>query len=162
MAAALAAGSSPTGSLIAILKNYFWDSNLEAEVLPELDLILKSRRVLRPDFAVMLPDDIKRAAASVPDGADWRYRRVTVPPTLTVETISRGHEDHDRVNKRLWYAEFGVPFFWLMDPADRSLEGLALRDGEYHTAGRAEGDADIALPPFEGLTIPLERVFGTP
>ena len=85
-----------------------------------------------------------------------------VPPTLVVETLSRAHEVHDRETKRAWYAEFGVPYFWLLDPYDRSLEGLALRDGEYHIVGRAEGDAEITLPPFDGLTIPLKRVFGTP
>ena len=162
MAAALARGGGPTGQMIILLGHHLHEAGLGGEVMPELDLLLSPRRVLLPDIAVMLPEDIRAQQGAVPPGTDWRDHRITVPPTLVVETLSRGHESHDRETKAVWYAEFGVPFFWLMDPADRSLEGLALRDGEYHTAGRAEGDAEIALPPFDGLTIPLKKVFGTP
>ena len=161
MAAALARGGGPTGQLIILLGHHLYESTLGGEVMPELDLLLNPRRVLLADIAVMLPEDIRRQQEVVPAADDWRDHRVMVPPTLVVETLSRGHEVHDRETKRVWYAEFGVPYFWLLDPYDRSLEGLALRNGDYYTVGRAEGAAEIALPPFDGLTIPLKRVFGT-
>jgi Uma2 family endonuclease len=81
-------------------------------------------------------------------------------PDLVVEIVSPSSQRYDRVTKLRWYAQRGVPEYWLIDPQARTVERLVLRDGSYViTASLAE---DEALRPetFEGLEIPLARLWG--
>ncbi len=78
-----------------------------------------------------------------------------MPPTLVVEAVSPGHEEHERDPQRRWYAEAGVPNFWILDGYAGSLECLTLADKTYRIdqAGR-EGD-ELRPSLFPGLVIPL-------
>ena len=76
-----------------------------------------------------------------------------------IESVSPGHEAHDRVTKRAWYAEFGVPNYWLLNAFDRSLQCLAL-DGKEYRIDQEGRDADELKPAiFPGLVIPLDALW---
>ncbi len=53
-----------------------------------------------------------------------------------------------------------MPFYWLVDPVERTLEALALRDGLWHDAG-AFDDEDLAarIPPFDAVEIEVALLF---
>ncbi len=65
------------------------------------------------------------SASTSPGG---RHRRGEVPfvshPDIMVEVVSPSPADErrDRVDKMDEYAAFGVPYYWLVDPALGSLE----------------------------------------
>ncbi|MDB5296944.1 MAG: hypothetical protein JWO31_2927 [Phycisphaerales bacterium] len=127
----------------------------------EVDVVIDEPRVLRAD-AVYLDRDAKHrqaAAARAAGRRDPRRTRILVPPTLVIESVSPGHEAHDRRTKRRWYAEFGVPNYWLLDVFDRSLECLVL-DGPAYRQDAAGRDADVVRPAaFPELAIPLAEVW---
>ncbi|NUP11436.1 MAG: Uma2 family endonuclease [Polyangiaceae bacterium] len=54
--------------------------------------------------------------------APWDMAPIDVRPDWICEVLSPSNQAHDRVTKRHLYAEHGVPFYWLVDPAERTLE----------------------------------------
>lgn len=104
------------------------------------------------------------AEVDVPDLAGWRRERmprppsghrVTVVPDWVCEILSPSTESKDRQIKMPIYARFGVSYAWLVDPLRRTLEAYGLRDGDWVEIGRFGGGDQIAVPPFEAVTIDL-------
>jgi Uma2 family endonuclease len=81
-------------------------------------------------------------------------------PDLVVEVVSASSERYDRVTKLRWYAELGVPEYWLANPEARTLERLVLRDGAYSIATSLTDDESFCPDSFEGLTLPLAKLWG--
>lgn len=85
---------------------------------------------------------------------------VTVPPDIAVEILSPGRKDgrRDRVEKFNEYAEFGVRWYWLVDPELRTIEIYELLDGAYRRVlGAADGVVDV--PSCEGLSLDLDALW---
>jgi Uma2 family endonuclease len=80
-------------------------------------------------------------------------------PNLLVEIISPSSRRYDRVTKLRWYAQLGVPEYWLVDPDARTLERLVLRDGAYVIAASLAEDETFRPESFEGLAIPLAKLW---
>jgi Uma2 family endonuclease len=86
----------------------------------------------KPDVTVYLP------GGTVPT----RRGLLRFPPDIAVEVVSPMPSDQrrDRIVKLAEYTVFGVRWYWLLDPAMRSLEVLELRDGVYaHVLGATDG-----------------------
>jgi Uma2 family endonuclease len=148
--------------LCRILEDYTVTHGLGDGVVTEVDLVLNRRRLPIVDAIFLTPDELKRqreAHAKTGRRKALKYGRILIPPTLIIESISLGHEAHDRETKRRWYAEAGVPNYWLLDAQQRSLECLVLTGSEYRTdqVGR---NADVLHPSsFPALEIPLTRLW---
>ena len=80
-------------------------------------------------------------------------------PDLAVEVITPSSIEVDREDKFAQYSEAGVAYYWIVDPATKTLDAWQLVDGNYVEIGRAAGDATIKLPPFPDLEIPLSRLW---
>jgi Uma2 family endonuclease len=80
---------------------------------------------------------------------------------LVVEVISPSSRRYDRVNKLNWYAELGVPEYWILDPGPdaRTLERLVLRERAFVIASSLEGEEIFRPESFEGLEIPLAKLW---
>jgi Uma2 family endonuclease len=63
------------------------------------------------------------------------------------------------VRKRADYAAIGVPEYWLVDPERRALTRFVLRGGDYAVAEAPSGDAVFRPDGFDGLEIPLARLW---
>ena len=108
----------------------------------EVEVVVDEIRVPRADAVLLSAEDARkqRAAAKAAGRRDPRRALILVPPTLIIESVSPGHELHDRRTKRRWYAEFGVPNYWILDAFEQSLECLKLAKGSRYvrdTAGKA-------------------------
>jgi Uma2 family endonuclease len=80
-------------------------------------------------------------------------------PDLVVEVLSPSGRGHDRVTKLRWYAEIGVPEYWIIDPAARTLERLVLASGAYTIATSLAGSEVFRPESFAGLEIPLSELW---
>jgi Uma2 family endonuclease len=80
-------------------------------------------------------------------------------PDLVVEIVSQSSQRYDRVTKLRWYAQQGVPEYWLVDPQARTVERLLLRDGAYVIAASLAEDEVLRPESFEGLEIPLAKLW---
>jgi Uma2 family endonuclease len=123
----------------------------------EVDVVMGRYRLPRVDALYLSAEDQrKQKQAHAKRGrSDLQYGRILVPPTLIIESLSRGHESHDRETKRNWYAEAGVPNYWLLDAAVRSLECLVLDGTAYRADAVGHHDVEIRPALFPGLVIPL-------
>ena len=61
-------------------------------------------------------------------------------PDLVVEVLSPSTRRFDETRKRQFYAEAGVPEYWIADPHERTLRISVLRNGRYESlAPEADG-----------------------
>lgn len=111
---------------------------------------------------MVIGDDLARfESLSFPDrpGTTWQDHVLTLPPSMVIESIRPGHERHDRQTKHRWYAEFGVPNYWIVDGYRRTLDCLRLERGQY-IVDAAGHDQDVVRPSaFAGLTIALRELW---
>lgn len=80
-------------------------------------------------------------------------------PDLVVEVVSPSSVRYDRVVKMNWYASIGTPEYWIVDPQARTFERLVLENGRYLIADALEGDEVCRPASFEGLEIPLSKLW---
>lgn len=100
----------------------------------------------------------------VPDLAGWRRERLpvmpetayfTLPPDWVCEVLSPSTARVDRADKMPIYAQHGVPFLWLIDPALRTLEAFALRDGHWLLEHVHKEDDEVRAAPFDAVAFSL-------
>lgn len=108
--------------------------------------------VVRPDAVVVLAANLSIV----------EERRLVGPPDLVVEISSPSTAAYDRdpdQGKRAAYASIGVPEYWIVDPATRSISLLLLEDNNYHEAGAFTGDERIVSRVLPDLITPAWRFF---
>jgi Uma2 family endonuclease len=119
-------------------------------ILPDIDVQLRKHDVVRPDVAGW-----RRERLPEP----WDIRPITIVPDWACEVLSPSNAKHDRLRKANLYAACGVPFYWIIDPAERTLEALELRDGGWFRLG-AWTDGDTArVRPFDAIETDVGRLF---
>ena len=148
----------PLGRFVYAVQRYLHDSNIPGDFGPETDYILTPKRVAKVDTVFVTPDDIRRQKEAVARRGRKRAR-LLIRPTLVIESVSIGHESHDRELKRSWYAEVGVPNYWLFDAFDRSVEALVLEGKEYRTDCLARDEQEFRPSLFPGLVVPLKSIW---
>ncbi len=161
MAPAYFAGGEGTFNLLFALKQYLNQHKMRHAISTEVDIVLDPIRVILADAVLLSPEERLRQqeAATAAGRADARRTRLLVPPTLIIESVSPGHEMHDRHTKRNWYAEFGVRNYWLLDGYQRTLECLVLEANQYR-ADVSGSAAEILRPSqFPGLVLNLAELW---
>ena len=100
----------------------------------------------------------------VPDLAGWRRERMvelpdtayfTLAPDWVCEVLSASTRRLDLHEKRPVYAREGVPYLWLVDPVDRTLEAFELHDGQWLLIASAKDDDPVSIRPFDAITFSL-------
>ena len=81
-------------------------------------------------------------------------------PDLVVEVVSPSSQRDDRVTKLRWYAQLGIPEYWLVDGTAKTLERLVLREKTYAIAASLAGDETFRPESFKGLEISLSKLWG--
>lgn len=101
---------------------------------------LRTGKFREPDVVVLLNEEEARVGEDFWEGAD-----------LVMEVVSPSNRRHDLEIKRDEYAEAGIPEYWIVDPQEREIVVLTLREGAYAEHGRfAPGDeaTSVLLPGF--------------
>ena len=107
----------------------------------------------------VMPDVQLYRAGNEPE-VDQEQGLVKGHPDLVVEIVSPSSQRYDRVTKLRWYAQLGVPEYWLVDPHARTVECLVLRDGVFSIAASLADEETFRPESFEGLEIALTRLWG--
>lgn len=116
----------------------------------ELDVRLSLHNIVRPDLCGYRRDRLREP---------WGKRPLDLAPDWVCEILSPSNAAHDRVTKAALYAQHGVPFFWLLDPAERVLETFTLRDGLWMRTGSFDDTATARIVPFEAIELDIGRLF---
>jgi Uma2 family endonuclease len=140
---ALLMSPAPTSAHQRVLQEvqYGFRGKLPAgtELLPGVNVRLADRRLLIPDFVVLTCA-----------GADTTYYDCS-EVLLAGEIESPSTKVFDRTLKRQVYAEAGVPFYLLVDPAKKPAEALLfeLVDGVYVLLAKSESGRIEFTRPFQ-------------
>ncbi|MBX3246677.1 MAG: Uma2 family endonuclease [Myxococcales bacterium] len=109
------------------------------------------------------PHDVVR-----PDLAGWRRERLPKPadvrpieerPDWVCEILSPSTTRLDRVDKAALYHQAGVPWLWLVDPIDRTIEVREHGPKGWIVVSAVAAPDVVRLPPFEAAELPLDRIF---
>ena len=138
------------GRLYLALHGHFRDHDPEGEVFcAPLDVTLGEENVVQPDL-LFVSSEQKHII---------RKRRIDGAPELVAEILSPGDPRRDRLQKLQVYRDAEVPHYWIVDPQQRTLECLALRDGTYAVVGGGMDDDVVCPPDFPGLALNLEDLW---
>jgi len=157
MAPAYFAGGRALFELMVSVRNHFASQKDPVAFSTEVDLILGKRRVLRADAVMLTKQDRSKQAAAAAKARrkNLKRTRILVPPTLVIESVSPGHESHDQELKVLWYAQFGIPNYWIVDAFAQTLVCYLLVDGQYVLDCQGKNSDVIKPKAFSPLAIPL-------
>jgi hypothetical protein len=146
--------------LNAICKTYLKAHNVNAVSSAGVDVQVRDDLLIRADGVVIFGDDVpKFKALKFANGRSWARNNLIIPPTLVIESVSHGHELYDRRTKRAWYAEFGVPHYWIVDSLTRQLDCLALSGRQYVDDGHGGDVETVTVKSLDGLVIPLADIW---
>jgi len=103
-----------------------------------------------------------------PDIAGWRVEtmpdvpetaHITIRPDWVCEIISPSSERLDRHDKFAMYANFGIPYYWIVDHRNRLVEAYALEQGRWVAIGVGSNDDAISFAPFDTIGLELGRLW---
>lgn len=147
----------PIGRLIFSLQSYFIEHQVDAMIAPEADIFVTSEKYFIADAAVVERSQLERELETE-DPAD-PLGGLREPPLLAIESISPGYAQHDLKIKKEAYAAFGIPNYWVVDPAPRELHCFRLQDGRYESQADAVQDGIFRPAVFPGFACPINDLF---
>ena len=103
------------GNIYHVLQRFLQNQSHEAFTRP--DLFLNEQQNFIPDVVIVCNPDIIH-----PDG-------IYGAPDLVVEVLSPGTGKRDRKDKKDAYEQAGVKEYWIVNPADQSIEAYHLTEG---------------------------------
>jgi Uma2 family endonuclease len=122
----------------------------EFELLPGPGVVMSEIQYRIPDLVVIRADTVGAAD-----------KNLTMPPELVVEIASPSTAHYDRGRKKIVYAAFGIPSYWIVvpDPEHPSLTAYTLTGGTYTETGGAVGGQRFATAtPFPLEIVPAALV----
>jgi Uma2 family endonuclease len=151
------AGHNRLFKLMCICQAHVLDRKIGGEFSTEVDVIIDESRVAVVDGIYLSHEDEQRQEKAVRAAGrhDSERTRILVPPTLIIESVSPGHEMHDRRTKMRWYAEFGVPNYWILDAFKKSLDCHVLEGSAYRLDASGRNSQTVRISLFPGLKISL-------
>jgi Uma2 family endonuclease len=114
------------------------------------DVVFNQYNVLQPDLLFFT--QARRHLVHLDQPTD-------VAPDLTIEILSPSTSTHDRTRKQAMYARFGVSEYWIVDPADRTIEISVLDNGVYRLASMTGRDDTASSRTIDGLAVDTSQVF---
>lgn len=119
-------------------------------ILAEVDVRLGTHDIVRPDLSGWRRERLRDP---------WDARPIDVVPDWVCEILSPSNAAHDRVHKASLYAERGVAFFWIVDPAERTLEAFRLDGSAWVRVGSYDDAALARIAPFDAIELEVNLLF---
>jgi Uma2 family endonuclease len=139
--------------ILLALAAFLWPSvetQKLGQIWPEVEVILPRRtHVYVPDLVFLTTEHLVRLRE---DG------RIHGAPDLVVEILSPSPHKRDRLTKLNAYRQAGVPWYWLIEPDDLTIEELELTERGYLVAQTVAPGQLFTPTLFPALTIDLNSV----
>ncbi len=109
------------------------------------------------DTVILVPDIAGWQKGRMPDVP--RDHRFEVVPDWICEVLSPATSSKDREVKPPVYADYGVEYAWLVDPAKRTLEAFKRADAAWVEIGQFRDQELVCVAPFQEITITLSDLW---
>lgn len=116
-----------------------------------IDLILARNEVRQPDLVIIL-----RSNAHI-----LTKRGIEGPPDIVAEILSPSTSKRDKLSKTAVYAKYGIPEYWIVDPANFYLEQYVLENGRYTLANLFAGLDVVASPRLPCVSFSMQEIADT-
>ncbi|MDQ7821359.1 MAG: Uma2 family endonuclease [Candidatus Eremiobacteraeota bacterium] len=136
-------------NLVVILSNFLKGTNTGALYHAPVDVVLDDRTIVQPDIIFISKEKSSILGSRGIEGA----------PDLVVEIHSASTMRTDRVIKFQLYAQFGVEWYWMLDPRVKVLEEYARKGEGYTLVSEHSGNTIFKPALFPGLAIELGEVW---
>jgi Uma2 family endonuclease len=113
------------------------------------DVHLDNENVLQPDILFISKERLDIIGEKNIQGA----------PDMVVEILSAATAYQDFTKKKRLYARFGVKEYWIVDPAEKTVEIYSLKDKEFVIAKTLAENDTLESYFLPGLTISLHEIF---
>ena len=120
-------------------------------VLLDVDVRLSPFRVAEPDLVYVRAERSHLLQGVIVAGA----------PDLVLEILSTDRSK-DLIRNRQWYAQAGIPEYWILDPVHDTLTILELAGGGYIERAVLNRNDTLTTPTIPALSIPLTELFDDP
>jgi Uma2 family endonuclease len=134
--------------LFLALAGFVRPRQLGRVVFAPLDVVMADDNTAQPDLLFIANEN-----------AGIIRKWVFGAPDLVVEILSPSSIRRDRQDKLEQYARFGVKEYWIVDPANRSLEILALRDKQFTVYSIAAETGSAESKVLAGLSVDVAQLF---
>lgn len=120
---------------------------------------LPSMRVLAEAELLLQPHLVKRPDLQVVDENLVGGQSVVGTPSLVVEIHSPATKALDLSEKRLVYAQAGIPAYWMIDPDAMTLTILELSEDHYVERAVLAGDEELEVSQPFSMAISARGIF---
>lgn len=120
-------------------------------ILPEVEVLLETGDLVRPDVAGWRRD----RHATRPSGVPVRAR-----PDWLCEVLSPSNASDDTVRKLRIYHQASIPHYWLVDPRDGTFTVMRWTDAGYTAVLAAQRGETVRPEPFEAVELDVGTLFG--
>lgn len=119
-------------------------------ILSDVDVRFSPHDIVRPDVVGW-----ERERLTDP----WDVRPIDIVPDWICEVLSPSNAAQDRVHKANLYAKHALPHYWIIDPAERTLEAFHLVAGHWSLLGSYDDTSTARIAPFDAVELDLSRLF---
>ncbi len=114
--------------------------NCPCEVYDPIDIKIDEHTVVQPDLSIVCKP--------------IEQKFLDFPPVLAAEILSPSTRDKDLISKYALYQKFGVKYYLIIDPDEKSITSFVLDDGKYVQSEELEFllyDNFVISPDFSSL-----------
>jgi Uma2 family endonuclease len=133
-----------------LIKAFAKQNNLGRTFVAPIDVFFDDYNFVQPDICF-----VSKERDFIVDNKNGIFGA----PDLIVEVISPGSVRRDRVTKKELYLHFGVKEFWLVDPANRTIEIYVLRNDAYAEHQFLEEEGNVNSTILAGFELDLAALF---
>jgi Uma2 family endonuclease len=138
---------------LAVLLIKHVEKNVLGEVFyAPFDVILDDQNVVQPDILLIEKSRLPKI----------RQRGLFGRPDLAMEIVSPSSTQIDRRKKHALYESCGVPEYWVIDPANRTIEIFVLAEGQYQPFAFAAETGSVKSNLLSGFEVDLTAVMPPP
>lgn len=137
-------------NLLHVIDRFVRENDLGEVYTSPLDVVLDRARplILQPDL--LFVSHVRRHILQ---------ERIEGAPDLVVEVLSPSSALRDRTEKTVWYGQYGVREYWLVDPETRTIEVRRLSAGGYEPLGVYKPGQILTSEVLLGLALPVGAIF---
>ena len=133
--------------------NYVRENKLGCVYCAPFDVLFSEEDIVQPDIVFVSNENKKIITKDNIKGT----------PDLLIEILSPGTSKRDLGIKKKLYAKNGVREYWIVDPAQETIEVLNLKEGEFlgksYNTGVAGQTSRLSSLVIQGFDIDIKEIF---
>jgi Uma2 family endonuclease len=132
-----------------VLSDYAKRRDLGVVIAAPVGVILGEHRQVQPDLLVIRKENYGLINS----------KEIVGPPDLVIEILSPTTVRRDRLQKATLYAASKIPYYWIVDPQNETIEEYRLEQDMYILIKKCGGSESIESKAFADLTLSLDTLF---